>query len=89
MQWVNLDAASIVQSFGLSDGPALTCCLILALRYLEEAIMNLDSSHPVTREHMRSVLQGFQRNMNMYLMTHPNNKKVKMLLMAVNHLVTS
>lgn len=61
----------------------------LKLKYLEEAIMNLDSSHPVTREHMRSVLQGFQRNMNMYLMANPNNKKVKMLLMAVNHLVTS
>lgn len=62
---------------------------VLSFRYLEEAIMNLDSSHPVTREHMRSVLQGFQRNMNMYLMANPNNKKVKMLLMAVNHLVTS
>ncbi|KAK8395280.1 hypothetical protein O3P69_006175 [Scylla paramamosain] len=67
----------------------LTVFTDLKLKYLEEAIMNLDSSHPVTREHMRSVLQGFQRNMNMYLMTHPNNKKVKMLLMAVNHLVTS
>lgn len=51
--------------------------------------MNLDSSHPVTREHMRSVLQGFQRNMNMYLLANPNHKKVKMLLMAVNHLATS
>ncbi|KAG0719455.1 Enhancer of mRNA-decapping protein 4 [Chionoecetes opilio] len=61
----------------------------LKLKYLEEAIMNLDSSHPVTREHMRSVLQGFQLNINVYLMANPNHKKVKMLLMAVNHLVTS
>lgn len=62
---------------------------LFVFRYLEEAIMNLDAGHPVTREHMRSVLQGFQRNMNRYLLANPNHKKVKMLLMAVNHLATS
>nr|XP_045613217.1 enhancer of mRNA-decapping protein 4-like isoform X2 [Procambarus clarkii] len=59
----------------------------LKIKYLEEAVMNLDTSHPVTREHMRPVLQGFQRNLNAYLSVNPNHKKVKMLLLAVNHLV--
>ncbi|XP_071512823.1 enhancer of mRNA-decapping protein 4-like isoform X2 [Panulirus ornatus] len=59
----------------------------LKMKYLEEAVMNLDASHPVTREHMRPVLQGFQRNLHTYLSANPNHKKVKMLLMAVNHLV--
>lgn len=61
----------------------------LKIKYLEEAVLNLDVAHPVTREHMGSVLQGFQRNMNMYLLTNPNHKKVKMLLMAVNHMAAS
>ncbi|KAG7156093.1 Enhancer of mRNA-decapping protein 4-like 2 [Homarus americanus] len=59
----------------------------LKIKYLEEAVMNLDASHPVTCEHMRPVLQGFQRNLHTYLSANPNHKKVKMLLMAVNHLV--
>lgn len=59
----------------------------LKMKYLEEAVMNFDASHPVTREHMRTVLQGFQCNLTTYLSTNPNHKKVKMLLMAVNHLV--
>ncbi|XP_042891088.1 enhancer of mRNA-decapping protein 4-like [Penaeus japonicus] len=59
----------------------------LKIKYLEEAVMNLDASHPVTREHMRPVLQGFQRNLHTHLAANPNHKKVKMLLMAVNHLV--
>lgn len=61
--------------------------LMFVYRYLEEAVMNLDASHPVTREHMRTVMQGFQRNLNIYLTANPSHKKVKMLLMAVNHLV--
>ncbi|XP_064104541.1 enhancer of mRNA-decapping protein 4-like isoform X4 [Macrobrachium nipponense] len=61
----------------------------LKLKYLEEAVMNLEPSHPVTREHMRHVLQGFQRNLNTFLAANPNHKKVKMLLMAVNHLAAS
>nr|XP_053645484.1 enhancer of mRNA-decapping protein 4-like [Cherax quadricarinatus] len=59
----------------------------LKIKYLEEAVMNLDATHPVTREHMRPVLQGFQRNLHTYLSANPNHKKVKMILMAVNHLV--
>ncbi|CAL4065496.1 unnamed protein product, partial [Meganyctiphanes norvegica] len=61
----------------------------LKMKYLEEAVMNLDVSHPVTREHMRSVLQGFQRNLQAYQHLNPANKKVKMLVMAVTHLVNS
>ncbi|XP_068209049.1 enhancer of mRNA-decapping protein 4 isoform X2 [Palaemon carinicauda] len=61
----------------------------LKLKYLEEAVMNLEPSHPVTREHMRHVLQGFQGNLNTLLAANPNHKKVKMLLMAVNHLAAS
>lgn len=66
-----------------------SCRSLPLFRYLEEAVLNLDVAHPVTREHMGSVLQGFQRNMNMYLLTNPNHKKVKMLLMAVNHMAAS
>ncbi|XP_076043914.1 enhancer of mRNA-decapping protein 4 homolog Ge-1 isoform X2 [Oratosquilla oratoria] len=61
----------------------------LKLKYLEEAVMNLDCDHPVTQEHMRSVLQGFQRQLSTFLSTNPSNKKVKLLLMAVNHLIAT
>ncbi|KAB7501462.1 Enhancer of mRNA-decapping protein 4 [Armadillidium nasatum] len=63
--------------------------LRLSEMYLEEAVMNLDTAHPVTREHMRQVLQDLQRSLSSYLEHNPGHKKLRMLLLAVNHLVAA
>ena len=61
----------------------------LKMKYLEEAVMNLDAQHPVTRDHMHAVLKGFQVSLRAFSQQQPSHKRVKMLLMAVNHLVAT
>ncbi|KAJ2944463.1 hypothetical protein O0L34_g3808 [Tuta absoluta] len=62
----------------------------LCHRYLEEAIMNLDTSNPVTREHLPVVVRELQKQIMAFLSAHPNHalhRQFKMLLMAADSLV--
>ncbi|VVD05583.1 unnamed protein product [Leptidea sinapis] len=59
-------------------------------RYLEEAIMNLDSSNPVTREHLPIVMQHLQKQIMTFLSANPGHelsRQFRMLLMATEALV--
>lgn len=59
-------------------------------RYLEEAVMNLDATNPLTREHMPGVLTNLQRQLTSYIASNPNNKitrSMKMLNMATQSLL--
>ena len=46
-------------------GTSLLCCVIG--RYLEEALLQLDQSNPVTREHVAAVLRQLCAKLNAYL----------------------
>jgi enhancer of mRNA-decapping protein 4 len=57
----------------------------LKLKYLEEAIVNLDLNNPLTREHTPAVMGQLISKLQLYIQSHPNDKMVKnmkMLLMA-------
>ena len=59
-------------------------------RYLEEAVMNLDASNPVTREHMTTVLGALGQKLMAFIQNHPQEKmtrNIKMLLMASQSLL--
>ncbi|PNF32915.1 hypothetical protein B7P43_G01848 [Cryptotermes secundus] len=59
-------------------------------KYLEEAVMNLDATNPLTREHMPAVLTNLQRQLTAYIASNPNNKitrSMKMLNMATQSLL--
>ncbi|KAL0894386.1 hypothetical protein ABMA27_013009 [Loxostege sticticalis] len=59
-------------------------------RYLEEAIMNLDTSNPVTREHLPVVVRELQKQVCAFLAANPGHslaRQFKMLLMAADSLV--
>lgn len=59
-------------------------------KYLEEAVMNLDATNPLTREHMPGVLTNLQRQLTAYIASNPNNKitrSMKMLNMATQSLL--
>ncbi|XP_028156608.1 enhancer of mRNA-decapping protein 4 [Ostrinia furnacalis] len=59
-------------------------------RYLEEAIMNLDTSNPVTREHLPVVVRELQKQVCAFLSAQPSHalaRQFKMLLMAADSLV--
>ncbi|CAG9784709.1 unnamed protein product [Diatraea saccharalis] len=59
-------------------------------RYLEEAIMNLDTTNPVTREHLPVVVRELQKQVMSFLSAHPSHslaRQFKMLLMAADSLV--
>ncbi|PSN46679.1 hypothetical protein C0J52_06384 [Blattella germanica] len=61
-------------------------------KYLEEALMNLDTQNPVTTEHMPAVLKSLQHQLSTYIANNPNNKitrGVKMLSMATQSLMNS
>ncbi|XP_041986844.1 enhancer of mRNA-decapping protein 4-like [Aricia agestis] len=61
-------------------------------RYLEEAIMNLDTSNQVTREHLPVVIRELQKQIVAFLNANPGcalGKQFKMLLMATESLVKS
>jgi enhancer of mRNA-decapping protein 4 len=63
---------------------------VVHFRYLEEAVMNLDASNPLTREHMPGVLNNLQRQLTAYIASNPNNKitrSMKMLNMATQSLL--
>lgn len=67
---------------------------ILKFRYLEESIMALNASDPITKEHMPQVLESLneqlQISINNLNQTEPTNKCIKplkMLLMASKSLL--
>ncbi|XP_060802162.1 enhancer of mRNA-decapping protein 4 [Amyelois transitella] len=62
----------------------------LKYRYLEEAVMNLDTSNPVTREHLPIVIRELQKQIVAFLNSSPGHaltRQFKMLLMATESLV--
>ncbi|CAG9567572.1 unnamed protein product [Danaus chrysippus] len=59
-------------------------------RYLEEAVMNLDTSNPVTREHLPIVVRELQKQIISFLNSNPSHslsRQFRMLLMATEALV--
>ncbi|XP_072936338.1 enhancer of mRNA-decapping protein 4 isoform X2 [Epargyreus clarus] len=61
-------------------------------RYLEEAIMNLDTTNPVTREHLPVVIRELQKQIVSFLGANPGHaltRQFRMLLMATEALVKS
>ncbi|XP_039765037.1 enhancer of mRNA-decapping protein 4 isoform X2 [Pararge aegeria] len=61
-------------------------------RYLEEAIMNLDTSNPMTREHLPGVVRELQKQIVAFLGNnsgHALSRQFRMLLMATEALVKS
>ncbi|XP_060069080.1 enhancer of mRNA-decapping protein 4-like [Ylistrum balloti] len=50
-------------------------------KYLEEAVMNLDMSNSVTREHLKGVLYGLIQKLKTYIASHPNAKTTRSLRM--------
>ncbi|KAJ8726037.1 hypothetical protein PYW07_000735 [Mythimna separata] len=59
-------------------------------KYLEEAVMNLDTSNPVTREHLPGVVRELQKQLLGFLQATPNHalaRQLRMLLMATEALV--
>nr|CAD7426114.1 unnamed protein product [Timema monikensis] len=62
----------------------------IKFKYLEEAVMNLDKTNHVTREHMPTVLKNLVRQLTTYITNNPNNKitrSMKMLSMATQSLL--
>lgn len=60
-------------------------------RWLEEAILNLDPSDPVTREHMGTVLMTLQSQLATFVTANPNHRssrRMKMLAMAARALLS-
>ncbi|XP_037297745.1 enhancer of mRNA-decapping protein 4 isoform X2 [Manduca sexta] len=61
-------------------------------RYLEEAVMNLDTTSPGTREHLPGVVRALQKQIISFLQTAPSHalaRQFRMLLMATEALVKS
>eukprot|EP00095_Tigriopus_kingsejongensis_P010690 maker-scaffold261_size233860-snap-gene-1.31 protein:Tk10690 transcript:maker-scaffold261_size233860-snap-gene-1.31-mRNA-1 annotation:"enhancer of mrna-decapping protein 4" len=59
-------------------------------KYLEEAVMNLDTLDVDTKTHLSSILSGLCKQLQSYVTRHPNQKmtkQMKLLLMAAHHLV--
>ncbi|XP_021913253.1 enhancer of mRNA-decapping protein 4 isoform X2 [Zootermopsis nevadensis] len=59
-------------------------------KYLEEAVMNLDATNVLTKEHMPGVLTNLQRQLTAYILNNPNNKitrSMRMLSMATQSLL--
>ena len=64
----------------------------LKIKYLEEAVVNLDLLNPLTREHTPSVVHQLIAKIQHFIHMHPhdkNNRQMKMLLMASQSLVRS
>lgn len=61
-------------------------------RYLEEAVMNLDTSNPVTREHLPAVVRELQKQVMAFLNANPGHalaRQFRMLAMAAESLANS
>ncbi|XP_048886559.1 enhancer of mRNA-decapping protein 4-like isoform X1 [Brienomyrus brachyistius] len=63
----------------------------LKISYLEDAVMNLDHSDPVTRDHMSSVLTQVRQKLFQFLQLDPHSplsKRARRLMMMLQGLVT-
>nr|XP_020666642.1 enhancer of mRNA-decapping protein 4 isoform X1 [Pogona vitticeps] len=63
----------------------------LKLNYLEEAVMHLDQSDPITRDHMGSVMNQVRQKLFQFLQTEPHNslsKPARRLMIMLQGLVT-
>ncbi len=52
--------------------------------------MTLDTTHPITREHMPAVLGGLVQKLHAYTQSHPQEqitKNLRMLLMAAQSML--
>ncbi|XP_014680803.1 PREDICTED: enhancer of mRNA-decapping protein 4-like isoform X2 [Priapulus caudatus] len=61
-------------------------------RFLEEAVMNLDMSHSVTREHGPAVLTALRRKLAAFIEAHPGSplhRAMKMLMLASQTMLAS
>ena len=64
----------------------------LKVKYLEEALVNLDLSMPLTREHIPAVIGQLCGKLQTYISAHPNEKitkSLRMLLMASQSLMNT
>ncbi|KAG9475395.1 hypothetical protein GDO78_003684 [Eleutherodactylus coqui] len=64
----------------------------LKLNYLEEAVMHLDHSDPVTRDHMGSIISQVRQKIFQFLQVEPHNalqKSARRLMIMLQGLVTS
>uniref|UniRef100_A0A8C4S5Z3 Enhancer of mRNA-decapping protein 4 n=1 Tax=Erpetoichthys calabaricus TaxID=27687 RepID=A0A8C4S5Z3_ERPCA len=62
----------------------------LKISYLEDAVMNLDHSDPVTRDHMSTVLSQVRQKLFQFLQSDPHNplgKKARRLMIMLQGLV--
>lgn len=66
-------------------------CLPASLRsYLEDAVMNLDHTDPLTRDHMATVLTQVRQKLFAFLQQDPHSplgKKARRLMMMLQGLV--
>jgi enhancer of mRNA-decapping protein 4 len=79
---------SLIQQLSSSD---LASHTELKVKYIEEALVNLDISSQVTREHMPGVISQLIVKIQQYITAHPNDKSAKsmrMLLMASQSLLS-
>ncbi|XP_034974856.2 enhancer of mRNA-decapping protein 4 isoform X2 [Zootoca vivipara] len=63
----------------------------LKLNYLEEAVMHLDHSDPITRDHMGSVMNQVRQKLFQFLQTEPQNslsKPARRLMIMLQGLAT-
>uniref|UniRef100_A0A8C6Z9J6 Enhancer of mRNA-decapping protein 4 n=1 Tax=Nothoprocta perdicaria TaxID=30464 RepID=A0A8C6Z9J6_NOTPE len=63
----------------------------LKLNYLEEAVMHLDQSDPITRDHMGSVMNQVRQKLFQFLQVEPHNtlsKPARRLMIMLQGLVT-
>ncbi|XP_050569107.1 enhancer of mRNA-decapping protein 4 isoform X2 [Cygnus atratus] len=63
----------------------------LKLNYLEEAVMHLDHSDPITRDHMGSVMNQVRQKLLQFLQVEPHNtlsKPARRLMIMLQGLVT-
>ncbi|KAK6185897.1 hypothetical protein SNE40_008034 [Patella caerulea] len=62
----------------------------LKIQYLTEAIMNLDTKNPVTRDHMKTVLHTLLSKLKAFIVNRPNDqitRNVRMVQMATQSLL--
>jgi enhancer of mRNA-decapping protein 4 len=79
---------SLIQQLSSSD---LTTQTELKVKYIEEALVNLDIGSPVTREHMPGVINQLIIKIQSFINAHPNDKATKsmrMLMMASQSLLS-
>lgn len=71
--------------------PAYSLSLSSTPSYLEEAVMHLDHSDPITRDHMGSVMAQVRQKLFQFLQVEPHNslgKVARRLSLMLHGLVT-